>query len=254
MNVLGDKVWKKDWAVGCDDECQVIESRGNLPQTRLLVSQSGITEAVRIDVDVPDGLLRRPHPDDGADLDQPGDVRRRVQAVLQAGGPRALTDPSSVEPVRGRAPACGHLRARWRSRSRLDSLRAHPRAARSPADGTPVRDRRPHRRPDRDPQGGPAVRREGDPPGRHRARAQGRVPDRDRRGPQGARALRADDPRGVRRPRRVAADLRAGRGGDRPRLDERQRHHQHPLHRRLHAAPARHRRAEAEVPAADGHR
>ena len=31
-------------------------------------------------------------------------------------------------------------------------------------------------------------------------------------------------------------------------------HHQHPLHRRLHAAPARHRGAEAEVPAADGHR
>ena len=33
MNVLGDKVWKKDWAVGCDDECRAIESRGKLPQT-----------------------------------------------------------------------------------------------------------------------------------------------------------------------------------------------------------------------------
>ena len=53
MNVLGDKVWKKYWAVGCDDECRAIESRGNLPQTRLLVSQSGITEAVRIDADAP---------------------------------------------------------------------------------------------------------------------------------------------------------------------------------------------------------
>ena len=93
-----------------------------------------------------------------------------------------------------------------------------------------------------------------DPPGRHRARAPRRVPDRDRRGPQGARHLRADDPRGVRRAGRVAAHLRAVRRGDRPRLDERQRHHQHPLHRRLHADPARHRGAEAEVPAADGDR
>ena len=32
------------------------------------------------------------------------------------------------------------------------------------------------------------------------------------------------------------------------------RHHQHPLHRGLHAAPARHRGAEAEVPAEDGDR
>ncbi len=61
--------------------------------------------------------------------------------------------------------------------------------------------------------------------------------------------LRADDPRGVRRAGRVAADLRPGGRGDRPRLDERVRHHQHPLHRGLHAAPARHRGAEAEVPA-----
>ena len=52
-NVLGAKVWKKDFAVGCDDECRVIESRGNLPQTRLLVSESGITQAVRMDIDVP---------------------------------------------------------------------------------------------------------------------------------------------------------------------------------------------------------
>jgi hypothetical protein len=53
MRVLGDKVWKKDWAVGCDDECQRIAGRGNLPQTRLLVSKSGITDAVRMDVDQP---------------------------------------------------------------------------------------------------------------------------------------------------------------------------------------------------------
>ena len=53
MNVLGSKVWKKDWAVGCDDECRRIESRGNLPETRLLVSRSGVTDAVRMDVDMP---------------------------------------------------------------------------------------------------------------------------------------------------------------------------------------------------------
>jgi hypothetical protein len=53
MNVLGGKIWKKSFAVGCDDECRAIESRGNLPQTRLLVSQSGVTEAVRIDADGP---------------------------------------------------------------------------------------------------------------------------------------------------------------------------------------------------------
>jgi endonuclease/exonuclease/phosphatase family metal-dependent hydrolase len=53
MNVLGAKVWKKSWAVGCDDECRAIESRGNLPQTRLLISKSGVTEALRMDIDGP---------------------------------------------------------------------------------------------------------------------------------------------------------------------------------------------------------
>ena len=52
----------------------------------------------------------------------------------------------------------------------------------------------------------------------------------------------------------VAAHLRAHRRGDRPRLDERQRHHQHPLHRGVDAAAARHRGAEAALPAADGDR
>ena len=55
----------------------------------------------------------------------------------------------------------------------------------------------------------PPVRRREDHPGGQRARAQGRVPHRDRRGPQGARGLRSDDPRGVRRAGGVAADLRA---------------------------------------------
>ena len=122
------------------------------------------------------------------------------------------------------------------------------------AHAAPVRDRRPHRHPGRDHQDGAAVRRHQDPPGGHRARARRRVPDRDRRGPQGAGHLRADDPRGVRRPGGVPADLRPRRRGDRARLDERLGRHQHPLHRRLHAPAARHRGAEAEVPAEDGHR
>ncbi len=53
MRLLGDKIWKKDFAVGCDDECRRIESRGNLPQTRLLVSRSGVSTAVRMDIDMP---------------------------------------------------------------------------------------------------------------------------------------------------------------------------------------------------------
>jgi endonuclease/exonuclease/phosphatase family metal-dependent hydrolase len=51
--LLGDKVWKKDFAVGCDEECRKIDGRGNLPQTRLLISQAGVTPAVRMDVDAP---------------------------------------------------------------------------------------------------------------------------------------------------------------------------------------------------------
>ena len=86
------------------------------------------------------------------------------------------------------------------------------------------------------------------------ARARRRVPERHRRGHEGDGAVRPDDPRGVRRARRVAADLRPGGGGDRPRLDERQRHHQHPLHRGVPAQAARHRRAERGAAAEDGHR
>ncbi len=44
------------------------------------------------------------------------------------------------------------------------------------------------------------------------------------------------------------------RRGDRARLDERLRRHQHPLHRGLHDHAARHRGAEEEVPAPDGDR
>jgi endonuclease/exonuclease/phosphatase (EEP) superfamily protein YafD len=51
--LLGNKVWQKSWAVGCWAACRAIEARGNLPETRLLISQSGLTRALRIDADVP---------------------------------------------------------------------------------------------------------------------------------------------------------------------------------------------------------
>ena len=72
------------------------------------------------------------------------------------------------------------------------------------------------------------------------ARARRRVPDRHRRRDEGDGAVRPHDPRGVRRARRVAADLRAGRRADRAGLDERLRRDQHPLHRGVHDHPARH--------------
>ena len=52
-DLLGNKVWKKKWAVGCWRVCRAIEDRGNLPETRVLISKSGVTEALRIDVDMP---------------------------------------------------------------------------------------------------------------------------------------------------------------------------------------------------------
>ena len=100
MNVLGDKVWKKDFAVGCEHECRAIESRGKLPQTRLLVSQSGDHPGRAHRRRRADGLLGRQGAEHGAGVDQPGDVRRCVQAVLPAGGARAVGP--GVRPVLGR--------------------------------------------------------------------------------------------------------------------------------------------------------
>jgi endonuclease/exonuclease/phosphatase family metal-dependent hydrolase len=51
--LLGQKVWRKKWAVGCWRVCRTIESRGKLPGTRVLISQSGLTKALRIDIDEP---------------------------------------------------------------------------------------------------------------------------------------------------------------------------------------------------------
>ena len=112
----------------------------------------------------------------------------------------------------------------------------------------------PDRVSDRDPRHGPAIRRQGDHPQRAGTRARRHLPAGHRRPDAGNGPVRPDDPGGVRRAGGVAADLRAVRRGAGARLDERVRRHQYPLHRRLHAAPARHRRAAAAVPAADGDR
>jgi endonuclease/exonuclease/phosphatase family metal-dependent hydrolase len=53
QELLGYKVWKKRWAVGCWEMCRAIESRGSLPQSRVLISRSGLTSALRIDIDQP---------------------------------------------------------------------------------------------------------------------------------------------------------------------------------------------------------
>ena len=89
-------------------------------------------------------------------------------------------------------------------------------------------------------------------PHAHGAGARRRLPAGHRRRDEGDGPVRAHHPGGVRRARRVAADLRAGRRADRARLDERLRRDQHPLHRGVHDHPPRHRRAEAALPAADG--
>ena len=115
-------------------------------------------------------------------------------------------------------------------------------------------DRRADRRPDRDRRHGAAIRGQGGHPERAGARARRHLPAAHRRPDARDGPVRADDPRGVRRARGVAADLRAVRRGAGARLDERVRRHQHALHRRVHDPPARHRRAEAAVPAADGDR
>lgn len=49
--LLGDKISSRAFAVGCSPRCRRIESRGGLPPTRLLVSSSGITNAIRFDID-----------------------------------------------------------------------------------------------------------------------------------------------------------------------------------------------------------
>ena len=52
-SALGKRIYKRQWGVACPKACRKMESRRSLPTARLLVSKSGITPAVRIDVDAP---------------------------------------------------------------------------------------------------------------------------------------------------------------------------------------------------------
>ncbi|MEJ7831376.1 MAG: hypothetical protein WKF79_00540 [Nocardioides sp.] len=51
--LLGARVKTRSWAVRCSGPCRSIESRGRLPLTQLLVSTSGASKALRIDIDQP---------------------------------------------------------------------------------------------------------------------------------------------------------------------------------------------------------
>ena len=110
------------------------------------------------------------------------------------------------------------------------------------------------RRAARDHRDGAAVRRRADHPQRRALRPRGRVPRADRRADEGARAVRRDDPRGVRRDGARPDHLRDDRRGALARLDLDLRRRQHPLHRLLPADEVRHRRAEGVLPAEDGDR
>ena len=90
--------------------------------------------------------------------------------------------------------------------------------------------------------------------GRARARQRRRVPARDRRADEGARALRRDHRRGLRRPRPVGVDLCADRHQGRVGLDGAVGHLQFAPDHGLGDRAQRHRGAEAQVPAEDGER
>ena len=95
-------------------------------------------------------------------------------------------------------------------------------------------DARAHRVSDRNRRHGTSIRRQRGHPDRAGARAHRHLPAGHRRCDEGDGPVRADDPRGVRRPRRVSAHLRVVRRGACARVDERLGRDQHPLHRRVH--------------------
>ena len=101
---------------------------------------------------------------------------------------------------------------------------------------------------------GPPVRRRADHPQRRALRPRGLLPGADRRADEGARPVRGDDPRGVRRHGPRPDHLRDDRRRALARLDLDLRRRQHPLHRLLPADEVRHRRAEGLLPAEDGDR
>ena len=200
------------------------------------------------------------------------DARRRdvLEAELphQRGGPE---NPLSADEVRAkfRENAGLALRrrrsSRWRRRSsRSSSSRTSPgccgsrsrvtavltEAARSGGAALPA----PERVMSRDRPGRPRVGRAGGLPGRVRLRARRRVPGAARRADEGARALRRDDPGGVRRARARPDHVRADPGRALARLDVALRGAEHALHLGLDDQDVRHRRAARALPAADGDR
>ena len=103
--------------------------------------------------------------------------------------------------------------------------------------GRPVRDHR-HR---------PALRGARGHPGGLRPRAFRHLPRGHRRADAGPRALRRHHPRGVRRPRPGPVDVHRDHRGTGLRLDEPDRHRQHPHHGRHHDHHARHGGAETAL-------
>ena len=136
----------------------------------------------------------------------------------------------------------------WQLCGRRVNMAVHLRVARNCHDTGSER-RRSHA--GRDRAGVRRPRRQAD---RARRRARQRLPRGVDRADEAHRHLRAGGARGVRRHTGVDALLRAGHPGTGARLDEPGRRDGRAHRRRQAAGPVRHRRAEAALPARDGHR
>ena len=103
--------------------------------------------------------------------------------VDHTGGPGAPGDGSSKShsvSAHGVRRDTGRTRPALKTGAQASTRARHERTGRH---GSPLPDRRSHRRPDRDPQGGAQLRRARDPAGRHRARARATsTPPRSSRG------------------------------------------------------------------------
>ena len=161
-------------------------------------------------------------------------ARPRSSAAPRRRRPRrppatASSSASRRPPPRPRHRSAGILRVPRRARGTTPHGTGHPAVLRE------------DRRPEGDHGDGPPVRRRADPPEGRALRPRGRVPGADRRADEGARAVRGDDPRGVRRDGAGPDDLRDDRRGALARLDLDLGGGQHPFHRQLPADEVRHR-------------
>ena len=171
-------------------------------------------------------------------------ARPERRALRPGPGQRSALEQDDARPVRVPRPS---------SRRRLLAAASIPAPAIVPgrngrSRGLPGQDRRP----EGDHRDGAPVRRQGDPPERGGVRPRGQVPRADRRADEGARPVRGDDPRGVRRDGARPDDLRDDRRGALARLDLDLGRREHALHRLVPADEVRDGRAEGEVPAEDG--